>query len=129
MQIIDATTPEQFQQLLAEHPRVLVDFHKDQCPGCRMLEVSLHRVANSVAGQGTTLLRVQLEVLGEAFFRELGLRQTPTLSLFRDGDERTRLAGLAMNGWPNAARSMVPASTSCRARSRVMPPARITVPP
>jgi thioredoxin 1 len=36
---------------------------------------------------------VQLEVLGEAFFRELGLRQTPTLSLFRDGDERTRLAG------------------------------------
>ena len=23
----------------------------------------------------------------------LGLRQTPTLSLFRDGDERTRLAG------------------------------------
>ena len=49
MQIIDATTPEQFQQLLAEHPRVLVDFHKDQCPGCRMLEVSLHRVANSVA--------------------------------------------------------------------------------
>ena len=57
MQIIDATTPEQFQQLLAEHPRVLVDFHKDQCPGCRMLEMSLHRVANSVAGQGTTLLR------------------------------------------------------------------------
>lgn len=43
--------------------------------------------------QGTTLLRVQLEVLGEAFFRELGLRQTPTLSLFRDGNERTRLAG------------------------------------
>ena len=58
-----------------------------------MLEMSLHRVANSVAGKGTTLLRVQLEVLGEAFFRELGLRQTPTLSLFRDGDERTRLAG------------------------------------
>ena len=58
-----------------------------------MLEMSLHRVANSVAGQGTTLLRVQLEVLGEAFFRELGLRQTPTLFLFRDGDERTRLAG------------------------------------
>ena len=61
MQIIDATTPEQFQQLLAEHPRVLVDFHKDQCPGCRMLEMSLHRVANSVAGQGTPLLCVHLE--------------------------------------------------------------------
>ncbi len=68
-------------------------FHKDQCPGCRMLEMSLHRVANSVAGQGTTLLRVQLEVLGEAFFRSWDCGRTPTLSLFRDGNERTRLAG------------------------------------
>ncbi|OBU70798.1 thiol reductase thioredoxin [Stenotrophomonas maltophilia] len=93
MQIIDTTSPEQFQRLLAEHPRVLVDFHKDRCPGCRMLEMSLHRVAMGSAGQGTTLLRVQLEVLGEAFFREMGLRQTPTLALFRNGDERTRLAG------------------------------------
>lgn len=93
MQIIDATTPEQFQQLLADHPRVLVDFHKDRCPGCRMLDMSLQRVASGTAGQGTTLLRVQLEVVGEAFFRELGLRQTPTLSLFLDGDERMRMPG------------------------------------
>ncbi|AWH21704.1 thioredoxin family protein [Stenotrophomonas sp. ZAC14D2_NAIMI4_6] len=93
MQIINATTPEQFQQLLAEHPRVLVDFHKDDCPGCRMLDMSLHRVATSAAGQGTTLLRVQLEAVGESFFRQLGLRQTPTLSLFRDGDEQARLPG------------------------------------
>jgi thioredoxin 1 len=93
MQIIDATTPEQLQQLLAEHPRVLVDFHKDQCPGCRMLEMSLQRVASSGAGHGMPLLRVQLEVQGEGFFRELGLRQTPTLALFRDGNERIRLAG------------------------------------
>ncbi|WMJ69466.1 thioredoxin family protein [Stenotrophomonas sp. 24(2023)] len=93
MQIIDATTPEQYRQLLAEHPRVLVDFHKDQCPGCRMLEMSLQRVGARGIGQGMTLLRVQLEVVGEAFFRDLGLRQTPTLALFRDGDERTRLAG------------------------------------
>jgi thioredoxin 1 len=90
MQIIDAT-PEQFQQLLAEHPRVLVDFHKDQCPGAGCWRCRCRWPTAS--GQGTTLLRVQLEVLGEAFFRELGLRQTPTLSLFRDGDERTRLAG------------------------------------
>ena len=35
----------------------------------------------------------ELEVVGEAFFRELGLRQTPTLSLFLDGDERMRMPG------------------------------------
>ena len=55
--------------------------------------VDARQLPHLSAGQGITLLRVQLEVLGEAFFRGLGLRQTPTLSLFRDGDERTRLAG------------------------------------
>jgi len=93
MQIIDATTPEQFRQLLAEHPRVLVDFHKDDCPGCRMLEMSLASVSGAIADAGMTLLKVKLETVGEGLFRELGLRQTPTLSLFRDGNERTRLAG------------------------------------
>ena len=64
MQIINATTPEQFQQLLADHPRVLVDFHKDQCPGCRMLDMSLQRVASGTAGQGTTLLRRFVNLVG-----------------------------------------------------------------
>lgn len=93
MQIIDVTTPEQFRHWVAARPRLLVDFHKDKCPGCRMLELSLQRVAGGEAGQGVTLLRVQLEVLGEAFFRALGLRQTPTLAMFRDGQEAVRMPG------------------------------------
>jgi len=93
MVVIDVATPEQYRQALAEYPQVLVDFHKDNCPGCRMLDLSLQRVAAGAAGEGLTLLRVQLEVVGEPFFRELGLRQTPTLALFRDGQERRRLPG------------------------------------
>lgn len=93
MLIIDATTPEQVEQAIAGQPRLLVDFHKDHCPGCRMLELSLQRVAGTPAGQGVTVLRVQLEVLGEGFFRGLGLRQTPTLAVFRDGQEAARLGG------------------------------------
>ena len=93
MLIIDATTPEQVRKAIAGQPRLLVDFHKDQCPGCRMLELSLQRVAGTPAGQGVAVLRVQLEVLGEAFFRDLGLRQTPTLAVFRDGHEAARMGG------------------------------------
>mgnify|MGYP002714911657 CR=1 FL=1 len=33
------------------------------------------------------------EALGEDFFRTLGLRQTPTLALFKDGSEAARLPG------------------------------------
>ena len=93
MLTIDVESPEAFRQALADHPRLLVDFHKSQCPGCRMLELSLQRVAAGDSAAGITLLRVQMEVVGEAFFRELGLRQTPTLALFSDGFECGRLVG------------------------------------
>lgn len=93
MKIIDAATAEQVQGIIASQPRVLVDFHKDQCPACRMLDVALQRVAGSGAAQGVTLLRVRMEVVGEGFFRGLGLRQTPTLALFRDGRELLRMPG------------------------------------
>ncbi len=93
MQTLTATTPDDYARALAAHPRLLVDFNKDDCPGCRMLEASLVRFAGSEAAAGLTLLKVKLEDVGEDFFRGLGLRQTPTLALFRDGHEVARLPG------------------------------------
>ena len=93
MQTITVTSAEHYTQTLAAHPRALVDFYKDNCPGCRMLDMSLDKFATSDAANGVALLKVKLEVVGEDFFRELGLRQTPTLALYRDGSEVARLPG------------------------------------
>ncbi|AOD13698.1 thioredoxin family protein [Xanthomonas fragariae] len=93
MQTITVTSPEHYTTSLAAHPRALVDFYKDNCPGCRMLDMSLSKFAASAAADGVALLKVKLEVVGEEFFRNLGLRQTPTLALYRDGSEVARLPG------------------------------------
>ncbi|MCF7750173.1 thioredoxin family protein [Bacillus subtilis subsp. subtilis] len=93
MLILHATTPDHYHAVLREHPAVLVDFHKDDCPGCRMLDMSLASFAGSPHAVGVVVLKVKLETLGEVFFRSLGLRQTPTLLLIRDGHEVARLAG------------------------------------
>ena len=93
MQTLHAASPDEHAAALRAHPRLLVDYHKDDCPGCRMLEMSLRRFATEPAAADLVLLKVKLEAVGEDFFRELGLRQTPTLSLFKDGGEATRLAG------------------------------------
>ena len=93
MQILHASSPEDYHAAIAAHPRLLVDFHKEDCPGCRMLDMSLHRFAAAADAAGMVLLKVKLETVGEEFFRTLGLRQTPTLSLFVDGREAERLAG------------------------------------
>lgn len=93
MQTLHATSPDDYAAALTAHPRLLVDYHKDDCPGCRMLDVSLRKFAAEPAAANLVLLKVKMETLGEEFFRGLGLRQTPTLSLFADGSEATRLPG------------------------------------
>ncbi|MFT3755336.1 MAG: thioredoxin family protein [Pseudoxanthomonas sp.] len=93
MQILTAASPDDYATALATHPRLLVDFHKDNCPGCKMLDMSLQKFAATDSATGVALLKVKMEDIGEDFFRGLGLRQTPTLSLFKDGNEAARLPG------------------------------------
>jgi len=93
MLTLDAKTSADYAAALSGYPCLLVDYYKDACPGCRMLELSLSRFAATSAAEGITLLKVKMEVVGEDFFRNLGLRQTPTLALFKDGQEIQRLPG------------------------------------
>lgn len=98
MQILHASSPDEYHAAVAAHPRLLVDHYKDNCPGCRMLDMSLQKFAADPAAEGLVLLKAKLETVGEDFFRGLGLRQTPTLSLFADGSEVARLAGFQAPG-------------------------------
>lgn len=93
MNTVEITSAEAFAQALKDHPMLLVDFFKDDCPGCKMLEVSLNKVGNSAAAEGVTLGKVKLETIGEEFFFSHRLRQTPTLLLFKNGEEAGRLPG------------------------------------
>lgn len=93
MDTLNITSPEEFSAAVAEHPQLLVDFYKDDCPGCKMLELSLGKFADSSAAEGITLAKVKLEVIGEEFFFSYRLRQTPTLLFFRNGEEAGRSAG------------------------------------
>jgi len=93
MLTLNADTPESYAATIKSHPLLLVDYYKDNCPGCRMLEMSLGKFAATPAAEGVALLKVKMETIGEAFFRGLGLRQTPTLAIFKDGREIHRLPG------------------------------------
>lgn len=93
MLTLHAASAEAYAAAIAAHRRLLVDFHKDNCPGCTMLDLSLRRFAATAEAGGLVLLKVAMEDVGEALFRALGLRQTPTLALFRDGAEVARLPG------------------------------------
>ena len=57
-----------------------------------MLELALERFG-ATAATDLVLLKLKLESVGEAFFRSMSLRQTPTLIFFHEGTEVLRLLG------------------------------------
>ena len=93
MKTLHAISPEDIDAAIAAHPRLLVDWYKDDCPGCRMLDRSLQVFAATPEACGLVLLKVRMEAVGEACFRAMGLRQTPTLTLHLGGTEVVRLPG------------------------------------
>ena len=92
MNTLHPDTIEAFHEALAQHPAAMADFYKDNCPGCKMLDASLAKLT-APEFEGLVLIKAKLEVLGEDFFKGLGLRQTPSLIAYRDGAEVARLPG------------------------------------
>ena len=92
MNTLHPETVGAFHEALANHPAALADFYKDNCPGCKMLDASLAKLTASEF-ENVVLIKAKLEVLGEDFFKGLGLRQTPSLIAYRDGAEVERLPG------------------------------------
>ncbi len=72
---------------------VLVDFYADWCAPCRMLAPVLDELASLRAGE---LLVLKVDSDGEpALAQRFGVRGLPTVLLFREGQERGRVVGLA----------------------------------
>jgi len=80
----------QFEELLAEHSPVLVDFHAEWCGPCKMLEPT---VADVAAGTSGTVLKVDVDAHRDLAQR-YDVQGVLTLYLFVDGEPVERLVGV-----------------------------------
>ena len=67
MQIIHASSADQFHAAIATHARLLIDYHKNHCPGCRMLALSLQQFATLPEAAGIVVLRSGWKSLARLF--------------------------------------------------------------
>ncbi|MFC6988444.1 thioredoxin [Haloplanus sp. GCM10025708] len=79
-----------FEELVAEHPVVLVDFYADWCGPCKMLEPTVEEVA---AETDAVVVKVDIDELQE-FARDRGVRSVPTLQFYANGEPDERLVGV-----------------------------------
>jgi thioredoxin 2 len=89
---VEAPDAAAFDALVAESPvPVLVDFWAPWCGPCRMMAPELEKAARNLAG-GAVVVKVNTDAvpeLGERF----RIMSIPTLALFRNGREVSRVAG------------------------------------
>ena len=76
----------------SSHP-VLVDFHADWCPPCKVLGPTIDALANEYAGRAQ-VGKVDIDA-NKDLAREFNVRSIPTTLVFLDGEVVDRFVGIA----------------------------------
>jgi len=91
MALTPVATTQQVEQLLSTPGLTLLDFWQLSCPPCRALQPRLQAVLHRYPDVRAVRIDVDTDLQAPARFDVLSI---PTLLLFRDGTEITRLDGL-----------------------------------
>ncbi len=86
---IQLSDPNEFDDLVADHDVVLVDFHADWCGPCRMMEPAVEAVASDTDAAVVTVdVDVHQQLAGQ-----YGVQGIPTLLVFAGGELAERMVG------------------------------------
>ncbi|MFW5917580.1 MAG: thioredoxin [Halorubrum sp.] len=86
---IQLTDAAQFDEIIADHDVVLVDFYADWCGPCQMMEPTVKSIASDT---DAAVLKVDVDV-HQALAGEYGVQGIPTLLVFSGGELAERIVG------------------------------------
>ncbi|MFC7154882.1 thioredoxin [Halomarina halobia] len=81
---------EEFDEVVAGHDVVLVDFYADWCGPCKMLEPTIETLA---ADSPATVAKVDIDA-NQAIAQSHGIRGVPTLQLYAGGRQVEQFVGV-----------------------------------
>ncbi|TAM83382.1 MAG: thioredoxin [Acidobacteria bacterium] len=97
MEPIQTITASDFEaKVLEARGPVLLDFYQATCPPCRVLEPRLERIARQYI-ERVPVYRIDIEH-DFSIAARLGVKNIPSLLVFRDGKESERLDGVITEG-------------------------------
>jgi len=94
--LVEELDDELFAELLEEEPLFLVDFYADWCGPCKAVAPVVERAAKHYDGR-ITFGKLNIDYSPESASR-YGVRSIPTMILFRDGKQTSRMQGYIPDG-------------------------------
>ncbi|MBR9803384.1 MAG: thioredoxin [Rubinisphaera brasiliensis] len=80
------------QAVLQSNVPVLVDFHADWCPPCRMMDSTVNEIADEL-GPNADVVKVNVDDAQETA-ASYGIRSIPTFAVVHNGQVQTQLTGV-----------------------------------
>ena len=87
----DEFTTADFEELLAQNPKILIDYYADWCAPCKKMAPHLAKLEEEYKG------RVKVHRLNvdhaKALTKEMNIEGIPIVAIYKDGEEIERVAG------------------------------------
>ena len=87
---IHVENADQFDELVADHDVVMVDYHAEWCGPCKMLEPTVEELASET---DAAVLKVDIDELQD-LAKDAGVRSVPTLEFYKGGEAAERVVGV-----------------------------------
>ncbi|SDX87807.1 thioredoxin [Halobellus clavatus] len=87
---IHVENADQFDELVADHDVVMVDYHAEWCGPCKMLEPTVEELASET---DAAVLKVDIDELQD-LAKDAGVRSVPTLEFYKNGSKQDSVVGV-----------------------------------
>lgn len=92
MSEVQSLSQDQFEsRVLASKKPVVVDFYASWCGPCKMVDKHMNEIAEEYGAQ-VAIMKVDIDQNYE-LTQKLGIMSVPTMIVFKEGQELTRVAG------------------------------------
>lgn len=87
----DEFTRSDFEELLAQNPKILIDFYADWCAPCKKMAPHLAKLEEDYKGR-VKVYRLNVDH-AKALTKEMNIEGIPIVAVYKDGEEIQRVAG------------------------------------
>jgi len=92
MSVLEITSQEGLDEVVANNAIVVIDFHADWCPPCKAVGPKYHSLAEKSTLPGVAFCSIDVDACQD-IAADHGIKSIPTFIFYKDGKEEAKCMG------------------------------------